>query len=101
MCIACRTGVSIGARSIIGSDVAIWDTDVHVASAAERRKGGDTEARTRPVVIGSDVWVGARVIILKGVNIGDGALIGAGSVVTKDVPAGAFAAGNPARIISR
>jgi len=51
------------------------------------------------VVIGNNVWMGGRVTILKGVAIGDNALIGAGSVVTKDVPRNAIVAGNPARVI--
>lgn len=58
---------------------------------------GSTEER--PVVIGNDVWIGGRVIILPGVKIGDGAIIGAGSVVTKDVSEYDVVAGNPARVI--
>ena len=50
-------------------------------------------------VVGNDVWIGARVLILKGITIGDGAVVAAGSVVTRDVPAKALVAGNPARII--
>lgn len=52
-----------------------------------------------PVIIGENVWVGARTLILPGVEIGDGAVIGAGSVVTKDIPPYAVAVGNPARVI--
>ena len=52
----------------------------------------------RPIHIGRNVWIGGGAIILPGVNIGDDALIGAGSVVTHDVPAGAIAYGNPARV---
>lgn len=52
-----------------------------------------------PVTIGNDVWIGARAIILPGIRIGDGAIIGAGSVVTRDVPSRAVCAGNPARVI--
>jgi chloramphenicol O-acetyltransferase type B len=51
------------------------------------------------VIIGNDVWIGAEAIIMSGVNIGDGAVIGARTVVTKDVPAYAIAAGNPARVV--
>ena len=53
----------------------------------------------RPVVIGSDVWIGTRVIILPGIRIGNQSIIGAGSVVTKDVPPRAIVAGNPARVV--
>lgn len=53
----------------------------------------------RAVVIGNDVWIGTRSIILPGVNIGSHSIIGAGSVVTKDVPEWAIVAGNPAKII--
>ena len=53
----------------------------------------------QPVVIGNDVWIGGRVIILPGVNIGNGAILGAGAVVTKDVPQYAVVGGNPAKII--
>ena len=64
----------------------------------------DAELRRRqeygkPVTIGSDVWIGGGAIILPGVRIGARAVIGAGSVVTRDVPEGAFAAGNPCRVI--
>lgn len=53
----------------------------------------------RPVIIGNDVWIGGRVIILPGVKVGDGAIIGAGAVVTKDVPDYAIVGGNPAKVI--
>jgi len=53
----------------------------------------------KPVEIGSDVWVGGGAMILPGVRIGSRAVIGAGSVVTRDVPEGVFAAGNPCRVI--
>ena len=53
----------------------------------------------RPIVIGSDVWVGGGAIICPGVTIGDRAVVGAGSVVTRDVPAGVLAVGNPCRVV--
>ena len=54
-----------------------------------------------PVKIGNDVWVGGNSVILPGVTIGDGTVIGAGSVVTKDIPGGVIAAGNPCRVIRK
>ena len=53
----------------------------------------------KPVTIGNHVWIGCRCLILKGVTIGDGAVVAAGSVVTRDVPGGALVGGNPAKII--
>ncbi|HYH42134.1 MAG TPA: DapH/DapD/GlmU-related protein, partial [Burkholderiales bacterium] len=53
----------------------------------------------KPIEIGSDVWVGGGALILAGVRIGSRAVIGAGSVVTRDIPEGVFAAGNPCRVI--
>ena len=53
----------------------------------------------KPIVIGDDVWIGGHVIVLPGVHIGTGAIVGAGAVVTKDVPDYAVVGGNPARII--
>jgi len=68
---------------------------VHPFNAVQRRR----EESGEPVEIGSDVWVGGGAIILPGVRIGSRAVIGAGSVVTRDVPAGVFAAGNPCRVV--
>lgn len=86
--------VTIGDRTQIGPAVQIYAAD-HPRDAATRRAGLEFG---RPVVIGSDVWIGGGAIILPGVTIGDGAVIGAGSVVTRDVAAGATAVGNPARV---
>jgi maltose O-acetyltransferase len=69
-------------------------TAMHPLDAALRRR----EEYGRPVTIGSDVWVGGAAIILPGVAIGARAVIGAGSVVTRDVPARATVVGNPARL---
>ena len=70
--------VSIGKRVKIGWDVIIMDTDLHGHSGRP--------AKTKPVVIEDDVWIGCRALILKGVHIGEGAIIAAGAIVTKDVP---------------
>jgi maltose O-acetyltransferase len=86
--------VSIGDGTQIGPGVQILAAD-HPRDAAERATGREFG---RPVRIGRNVWIGGGAIILPGVTIGDDALIGAGSVVTRDVPDGATAVGNPARI---
>ena len=88
----CR--VSIGDFTLFGAAVQIY-TPLHPMEAEPRRK----EEFGKPVEIGSDVWVGGGAIILPGVRIGSRAVIGAGSVVTRDVPEGVFAAGNPCRVI--
>lgn len=87
--------VTIGDRSRLSWDVQILDTDFHEILDTD----GSPFPKTKPVVIGDHVLVGARAMILKGVTIGDGAVVAAGSVVTKDVEPHAIVAGNPARQI--
>jgi maltose O-acetyltransferase len=86
--------VVIGERTQIGPAVQILAAD-HPRDAATRASGLEFG---RPVRIGRNVWIGGGAIILPGVTIGDDAVIGAGSVVTRDVPAGTAAFGNPARV---
>lgn len=88
----CR--VRIGSYSLFGPAVQIY-TPMHPLDADLRR----TQEFGKPVEIGSDVWVGGGAIILPGVRVGSRSVIGAGSVVTRDVPEGVFAAGNPCRVI--
>ena len=88
----CR--VRIGDYILFGPAVQIY-TPLHPFNAEQRRR----EEFGKPIEIGSDVWVGGGAIILPGVRIGSRAVIGAGSVVTRDVPDGVFAAGNPCRVI--
>ena len=90
----CR--VRIGSFTMFGPAVQIY-TPLHPWDAQLRRK----QEFGKQVDIGSDVWVGGGAIILPGVRIGDRAVIGAGSVVTRDVPEGTFAAGNPCRVVRR
>ena len=87
--------VLIGDRSMFGPHVQIY-TATHPMNASERAKGLES---ARPISIGEDVWVGGNVVICPGVTIGDRSVIGAGSVVTKDIPSDVFAAGNPCRVI--
>ncbi|WP_306889941.1 sugar O-acetyltransferase [Ancylobacter amanitiformis] len=86
--------VSIGEGTQIGPMVQIYTAD-HPRDAATRRTGLEFG---RPVRIGRHVWIGGGAILLPGITIGDDAVIGAGAVVTKDVPPGATALGNPARL---
>lgn len=88
----CR--VTIGSFTLFGPAVQIY-TAMHPLDAALRRK----QEYGKPVEIGADVWVGGGALILPGVRIGSRAVIGAGSVVTRDVPDAVFAAGNPCRVI--
>jgi maltose O-acetyltransferase len=89
--------VSIGDGTQIGPAVQILAAD-HPRDPGMRTAGLEFG---RPIRIGRNVWIGGSAIILPGVSIGDDALIGAGSVVTRDVPAGATAFGNPARVKQR
>ena len=100
-CIWCDELINIGNHVKIGGDCLILDTDCHSLNYLDRRtKEADRgQIKTKPVVIGDDVLVGARCIILKGVHIGARAIIGAGSVVSEDIPEDAIAAGNPCKVI--
>lgn len=88
--------VDIGAGCTFSWDVQVLDNDFHAITT-----DGVEQASSAPVVIGDRVWVGTRAVILKGVTIGDGAVVAAGAVVTKDVPAGAVVAGVPAKVVGR
>jgi len=87
--------VRIGDHCLFGPAVQIY-TATHPLEAAKRRAG---EEYAKPIDIGSDVWVGGGAIICPGVTIGAQTVIGAGSVVTRDIPDQVFAAGNPCRVI--
>jgi maltose O-acetyltransferase len=86
--------VRIGDYTLFGPRVQIL-TPLHPLDATLRR----TRELGKPVTIGADVWIGGAALILAGVNIGSRSVIGAGSVVTRDVPEGVFAAGNPCRVV--
>jgi maltose O-acetyltransferase len=88
----CR--VRIGDFTLFGPGVQIL-TPMHPLDAELRRR----EEYGKPIEIGADVWVGGAALILPGVRVGSRAVIGAGSVVTRDVPDGVFAAGNPCRVV--
>ncbi|MBO9659276.1 MAG: sugar O-acetyltransferase [Chitinophagaceae bacterium] len=87
--------VTIGDNVLVGPNVSIYT--VNHAVNIEKRNAGIEYAKT--VSIGNNVWIGGNVVILQGVTIGDNSIVGAGSVVTKSVPANVLAAGNPCKVI--
>jgi len=93
--------VRIGNYVNIGVNTAIYDTDFHPLDWVSRRDNNLALVTISPVVIEDDVWIGGNSIILKGVHIGRAAVIGAGSVVTCNIPEGTVWAGNPARFIKK
>ncbi|MBI3853892.1 MAG: acyltransferase [Verrucomicrobia bacterium] len=108
----CELELRIGNYVVIGWNTTLADTDFHPLAPAERvadaiacsplGKGRPRPAiAKKPVIIGDDVWIGPNATILKGVNIGAGAFIEAGSLITRDVPPGARVLGNPAQIIGQ
>lgn len=90
--------IEIGDRVNVGANVIITDFDFHPLSPAERAKNINAGKR-EPVYIEDEVFIGMNSIVLKGVRISRGSVIGAGSVVTQDIPAYKIAAGNPARVV--
>ena len=95
--ITSRSSVRLGDRVRVGPYGIIADTDVPLAGLDASRVAAMIEAA--PIEIGRDVWLGGRVTVLAGARIGDGSVIGAGSVVSGDVPAGVIASGNPLRVL--
>lgn len=93
--LSAHQSVRIGNRCLIGPYTNILDNNYHDILDHSRTPP------SRPVVIGDDVWIGGRAIILPGVTIGDHAVIGAGAVVMEDIPARSIALGNPAKVIQK
>jgi acetyltransferase-like isoleucine patch superfamily enzyme len=89
--ISSKVKIEIGDSTIIGHQVLMFDTDFHGIDGHKTKQG--------PIIIGKHVWIAARAIILKGVTIGDNAIVAAGSVVTKNVAENTIVAGNPAKQI--
>ena len=100
-CIWCINSITIGNNVDIGANCVIIDNDAHSLDYRIRRIPSLDIANSAPIVIEDDVLIGTNSIILKGVRIGARSIIGAGSVVTKDIPSDCIAAGNPCRVIKR
>lgn len=92
--------VKIGNECLVGANVTIADTDFHpIQSDGKRADVSHENVPAEPVIIEDNVFLGTGAIILKGVTIGRNSVVGAGAVVTKDVPPNSVVAGNPARVI--
>jgi len=106
--ISCAKHVEIHRNSLLAHGVLVFDNDSHPVDTSQRLadyesilrgdRSGDNISAT-PVSIGPNAWIGMQSILLKGVTIGEGSIVAAGSVVTKDVPPRSLAAGNPAIVI--
>jgi acetyltransferase-like isoleucine patch superfamily enzyme len=94
--IVARESIQIGTNTLIAEYVTIRDQDHLFDGSGITSQSGFS---TAPIVIGNNVWLGAKVTVTKGVNIGDNVVVGANSVVTRDIPANCVAAGAPARVI--
>jgi maltose O-acetyltransferase len=92
--ISAHTRVEIGSGCAIGQYAILLDCDYHTPGLT-----GDGHGAPAPIVLEENVWLGARVMVLKGVTVGRGTVVAAGSVVTKNLPAGVLAAGMPARVL--
>lgn len=99
--IICHEGIYIGEYTFIGGSCKIYDTDFHSLTLNERVKSKDLGTKTKPIRINSGAFIGAHSIILKGVSIGQNSVIGAGSVVSKNIPPNEVWAGNPAKFIKK
>ena len=97
--ISSQSSIKIGNNVLIGSGVLITDSDAHALNPVERLAG--KPGASLPIIIEDDVFIGARAIVLKGITIGKGSVVGAGAVVTKDVPDFSVVAGNPAKVVGR
>lgn len=89
--------VHFGAHVFIAPNCAFYTAE-HPLNKEERNQGLEY---ARPIFVGNDVWIGGNVVVLPGVTIGDNCVIGAGSVVTKDIPANSIAYGNPCRVVRK
>ncbi len=98
-CIHAYSAITIGKKCLIAANCQIIDGSGHDLSFDDVANRINTTGNSSPIVIEDYVWIGANSIILPGVTIGKGSVIGAGSIVTKDIPAMVVASGNPAKVV--
>lgn len=96
-----RKGIFIGDNTLIGANVKILDNDFHPIEVEARNSDDKDMIRSKAIVIGKDCFIGCNALILKGTKIGDGSVVGAGSVVSGEFPTGVIIAGNPAKVIKK
>lgn len=103
VCLWAHQSIVIGNYVNIGADTILLDSDAHSLSFLDRRVDAlDLKSKVnKPIIIGDDVLIGTRCVILKGVQIGARSIIGSGSIVVSDIPEDCIAAGNPAKVIRR
>lgn len=94
-----RKEIFIGDNTLIGANTKILDNDFHPIEVDARNRDNKDMIRSKKVIIGEDCFIGCNALILKGTKIGDGSVVGAGSVVSGEFPSGVVIAGNPAKII--
>jgi acetyltransferase-like isoleucine patch superfamily enzyme len=97
-CIHAFERIEIGKNCLIAANCQIFDTSGHGTSHKER---AESQGKSKPIIIGDNVWIGAGCIILPGVTIGDGSIVAAGSVVIKSIPENSIYGGNPAQFIRK
>lgn len=97
--IVCSTEVTVGDNVKIGGNTVLYDTDFHSLDKDLRKNKVTDISKKSPIIIRNNVFIGAHCTILKGVDIGENSIIGAGSVVTKNIPPNEIWAGNPAKFI--
>jgi len=97
--ICAASAIEIGARVLVGANSTIVDTDFHPLSPEARREHATRGAVSRPIRIGDDVFIGMHALILKGTDLGEGCVVGAGAVVAGSFPPRSIIAGNPARAV--
>lgn len=104
--------ITIGNNVLIAHNVNIFDNDTHPTDLFERREDAEniiwrgirddfSTLKSSPIIIQDDVWISCNSVILRGVKIGTGSIVAAGSIVTKDVPPKTLVAGNPAKVIKQ